>query len=112
MDSGGGAGDVGDVDRAAGQHELRGASRGHGDLVTTQGHLSTPPSPRRFPSVYPLHTYPAPVTHMRSADSSQPSGLGRRLCSKAVVFPALPLPVLVNLPVSWLHVAPVLPCSC
>ena len=50
MDGGGGAGDVGEAGSAAGQHKLRGASRGHGDLGTTHGHINTPSSPRRFPS--------------------------------------------------------------
>ena len=50
MHSGGGAGDRGDADSAAGQHELRGASSGHEDLGTT--HADTFARHRRL-AVFP-----------------------------------------------------------
>ena len=92
-----GAGDVGDVEGATWHHDLR-------CIAWTWAWATWAPrtgiSARRrrldvFPSVYSFHPYPAPVTHMLCADSSQPSG---RVQQPSVVFPTLPLPVLVTLP--------------
>ena len=84
---------------------------GMGNMGAAHGHLGTPSSPRRLPLGVSLPSLPCSrdshaLSRFQPALPPGPTG------GHVVVSYALPLPVLVNLPTSWLHVPPAMPCSC